>query len=253
MIIRTTGVLQERYEDLGPADVFIGTLPPGRLRSAWGVDLLERGVRFIPSLLSQTLSRSKAAQAGLLNPWMVPPTRVIARRSDLLQAAGRFAQKGIGAVVTKQEGMHCGHGIRRWENVEAVYNALAFDASAYPFVLQPFLMGVIDLRVIVVGAYIEAYRRVNPNNFRSNLAAGGQSRAQALAPELEGFCRAVMQRGRFPYAHIDLLVAAESGACYLSEIALEGGITGARVARAELDRMKHEQIERLSGGRPPEA
>jgi len=64
-------------------------------------------------------------------------------------------------VVTKQEGMHCGHGIRRWDSAEVLYNTVAFTDSAYPFVLQPFLPDITDVRVIVVGDYVEAYLREN--------------------------------------------------------------------------------------------
>jgi ribosomal protein S6--L-glutamate ligase len=253
MILRKPSELKARYPELGPGDLFIGRLPAGQLRELWAVDLLERGVRFLPSLRAQQLSRSKAAQAWLFSDVMAPHTTVIARRVELLEAGGRYARDGIGPVVTKQEGLHCGHGVRRWDSVEAAYNALAFDEQAYPFVLQPFLEAIVDVRVIVVGGYVEAYTRENPLNFRANLAAGGRSRRRELDAAQEGFCRKVMARGGFPYAHIDLHLAP-GGACYLSEIALEVGITGARIGRSELGRLKREALERLAAGaEPPES
>jgi ribosomal protein S6--L-glutamate ligase len=54
-----------------------------------------------------------------------------------------------------------------------------------------------------------------------------------------------MARGAFPYAHIDLQLMPE-GACYLSEIALDGGITGARIGREELNAIKQATLERLA-------
>ena len=42
-----------------------------------------------------------------------------------------------------------------------------------------------------------------------------------------------MKRGKFPYAHIDLLTT-EDGHNYLSEIALNGGMKGSRITREEL-------------------
>jgi ribosomal protein S6--L-glutamate ligase len=122
---------------------------------------------------------------------------------------------------------------------------VAFDASSYPFVLQPFLPDVTDIRVIVVGDYVEAYVRENKYNFRANLAAGGASRPLAMDAAAERFCREVMRRGRFPYAHIDLHVTAE-GRFWLSEIALDGGIAAARIGRDELKRRKQEVLEQLS-------
>ena len=41
-----------------------------------------------------------------------------------------------------------------------------------------------------------------------------------------------MQRGKFPYAHLDLMVTG-SGETYLSEINLRGGIKGAVITSQE--------------------
>ena len=148
MILRSAAELESRFHELGQGDVFLGPLPAKHLRGAAAADLLERGVRCVPSVLCQLLARSKAAQAFVLKPWMAPHTRVIARRAELMDAVGYCAQHGIGAVVTKQEGMHCGHGIRRWESAEALYSAVAFTDAVYPLVLQPFRPDIADVRVI---------------------------------------------------------------------------------------------------------
>ena len=103
-----------------------------------------------------------------------------------------------------------------------------------------------DVRVVVVGDYVEAYIRENFHNFRANLAVGGASRALSMDAAAEGLCREVMARGRFPYAHIDLQLA-EGGGCYLSEIALDGGISAARIGRQELNRRKREALEKALG------
>ena len=39
----------------------------------------------------------------------------------------------------------------------------------------------------------------------------------------------------------------ENGGCYLSEIALNGGIKGARIGREELDQEKKTLLEKLAG------
>ncbi len=243
MIARGLEAIRARLPEFGPGDVAAGLLPASFLSGPLGIDLAERGVRFVPSLLCQVLSRSKCAQAEVLSSFMAPHTRAVRRRAELLQAVSDYARLGIGAVVSKQEGMHCGHGVRRWESAEALYNTAAFEDRGFPFVLQPFLADVSDVRVIVVGEYVEAYLRENPFHFRANLAAGGTGRPFPMDPAAERFCRAVMARGRFPYAHIDLQLTPE-GKCYLAEIALEAGAAAARIGREELARRKREALER---------
>ena len=245
MIIRSAAKLLQRYSQLGPGDVFIGRIPAGSLKHTLLIDLLERGVHCLPAPLAQTLNGSKVAQAMLLAQWMLPLTRVIRRRADLFEAMGAYQRKGVGRVITKEDRMHCGHGIRRWEGVEALYNMVAFNKSSFPFVLQPYQPQFSDMRLIVVGTYVEAYLRQNSDNFRMNLAVGGRSRTLRPDREQLKFCRDVMRRARFPYAHIDMLVL-EDGRCYLSEIALDGGIKGASVERQELEKRKKELLDEMA-------
>jgi ribosomal protein S6--L-glutamate ligase len=251
MIVRHCKELDRHFDQLARGDVIVGPLPAKWLRPAIAVDLLERGVRCVPSVLCQLISRSKCAQALLLRPWMAPHTLVVTRRAELMEAVGYCARHRIEAVVTKQEGMHCGHGIRRWDHPEILYNTVAFHPENYPFVLQPFLPDLTDIRVIVVSDYVEAYERANPFNFRANLAAGGSGRPLEMDPAVELVCREAMRRGRFPYAHIDFQLTG-GGRCWISEIALDGGIAAARIGRNELRRRKLEVLERLarSAGEP---
>jgi ribosomal protein S6--L-glutamate ligase len=121
---------------------------------------------------------------------------------------------------------------------------MAFSKSAYPFVLQPLREKFTDIRAIVVADYVEAYSRYNPHNFRVNISSGGTGSACNLDAEKEAFCRSVMQRGKFPFAHIDLMLT-EKGECYLSEIALNGGVKGARISREALDQKKMALLEQL--------
>jgi ribosomal protein S6--L-glutamate ligase len=244
MAIHRAHALDPSFEKLADGDVILGALPAKYLRPALVADLMERGIRCVPSPLCQLLSRSKCAQAFLLRAWMAPHTQVISRRAELMHAVGYCARHRIMEVVSKQEGMHCGHGIRRWASAESLYNSVAFDEAAYPFVLQPFLADIRDIRVIVVGDYVEAYVRENAFNFRANLSAGGNSRALPMDAAAERLCREAMKRGRFPYAHIDLQLTAD-GRCWLSEITLNGGIAAARIGREELQRRKQDILERL--------
>jgi glutathione synthase/RimK-type ligase-like ATP-grasp enzyme len=242
MIIKGIRQLRARYDQLGAGDIFIGSVSFRHLQKTVLIDLLERGIRCLPSALSQVLNASKVAQTLVLKDWMLPHTLAIHRRLDLLDAVACYDRQGITSVVTKQDHMHCGHGVRRWENINAVYNTLGFSESTYPFVLQPRVEKLIDVRVIIVGDYVEAYSRKNPHSFRNNLSMGGRRRSFILDAKGQRFCRSAMERGKFPYAHIDLLIM-DSGKIYLSEIALNGGIKGAEIDRKELNRKKLETLQ----------
>jgi ribosomal protein S6--L-glutamate ligase len=245
MIVRNNRELRALYDQLTGGDVFIGNLSLKYLKHTMLIDMHARGIRCLPSALAQVLNSSKVAQAFVLRNWMLPHTRVIPRRTDLIEALVAYNRQDIGPVVTKQDGMHCGHGIRRWETMETLYSVVALDQSAYPFVLQPFQEQFTDVRIIIVEDYVEAYTRYNPYNFRVNITLGGSGSAYELNSQQEQFCRAIMQRGNFPYAHLDLMIL-ENDVCCLSEIALNGGIKGARISRTELDRKKTAVLEKLA-------
>ena len=161
------------------------------------IDLLERGVRCFPSALAQVLNSSKVAQALVFQNWMLPHTCVIERRADLIKSINQYNKNKISAVVTKDDRLHCGFGIKKWETIESLYSFMS--ETSYPFVVQPFLENYIDGRIIIVGDYVEAYTRYNPDNFRMNIAAGGKSSPYNLDKEKKEFCRAIMKRGKFPF------------------------------------------------------
>ena len=164
-----------------------------------------------------------------------------------MYAINEYQKQGIGAVATKEDRQHCGFGVRRWPNVETVYNQAFCQKDWYPFVLQPFVEAYSDVRVIMAGDYCEAYCRENENNFRSNLTVGGTSKPYVLDENQMQLCRNVMKRGRFPFGHIDILVTPD-GHNYLSEIALNGGMKGANIKRKHLDTMKTDILEQMAAG-----
>lgn len=246
MIIRNSRELKDRYDELKAGDVFLGVLSYKGVKDRILIDLLERGVELFPSASAQTLSSSKVAQALVLRKWMLPHTLVITRRFSLMHAIGYFNRHQIERVVTKEDRLDCGYGIHYWNNIEEVYNQAASQSLAYPFVVQPFIEHYTDIRIVIVGDYIEAYTRENQYNFRNNISAGGSSRPYSLNNSELALCREVMERGKFPFAHIDLLITPD-GKNYLSEIALDGGLKGARTDRDTLCRLKEELLEQLSG------
>ena len=245
MIIRGNKNLKERYHQLGPEDIFIGSVVSKHLKQSMLIDLLERGVCCFPSALSQVINASKVMQALVFQNLMLPHTQVVTRRVELVETINLYNKHGVGPVVTKENHMHCGYGIRRWENVESLYSHIALAESSYPFVIQPFLDHFTDVRAIIIGEYVEAYARHNPHNFRMNISSGGISRSHVLDKDQQEFCYKIMNRGKFPFAHIDLHIL-ESGEYYLSEIALNGGIKGAVITRDELDEKKRVLLERLA-------
>ena len=244
MIIRSSQELKERYQDLCSGDIFLGILSYRHIKQSILIDLMERGVSCFPSPLSQILNQSKTTQAVVLNKWMLPHTCVITRRRDLIETINTYTKLDIAPVVTKEDHMHCGHGVRKWDTIETLYNYMALSESSYPFVIQPFLDNFTDVRVIIAGNYMEAYVRYNPDNFRMNISIGGKNHPYEINTDLLNFCQTAMERGKFPYAHLDIHIT-DDGSYYLSEITLNGGTKGAKIRRKELDQKKHDVLERL--------
>jgi len=235
VIIRNNVSFRECYDSLGPEDKVVGLLNIKPTEEFLFLDLSERGIRLFPSALSQLTSRSKCLQASILRQYMVPLTSVIRDRHDFVEMITTYGRHGVGQVVTKQNRLNCGLGIHIWQTIEDAYNQACFGSLAYPFVLQPFVPDVLDVRVVILGGYIEAYWRKNPYTLRNNLFFGGQSGVYELSVQQFELCREVMRRGGYPYAHIDLMVTSGS-TTYLSEINLRGGMKGAAISRADYDR-----------------
>ena len=245
MIIRKNRELKQQYHKLCSNDIVIGIISSKHLKPYMLIDLLERGVRCFPSLLAQTLNSSKVAQSLVFKEWMLPYTCVVQRRMDLIVSINQYNKNNIGPVVTKEDHLHCGFGVRKWETIESLYSFTAMSETSFPFVVQPFMQNYIDVRIIIVGDYVEAYTRYNPNNFRMNIAAGGKSSPYNLDSEKEEFIRAIMKRGKFPFAHIDLMIT-DNNKYYFSEITLNGGIKGANIDREKLDQIKQDLLEKLA-------
>lgn len=245
MIVRGAREFRKYRGQFKSGDVYIGLVSPKTLRRDILIDFLEQGVHCLPSPLSQNLNSSKVAQALVLGAYMLEHTRIISRRQDLIEAVNLYNRNHIHAVVSKENQLHCGHGIRKWDHIETLYSFLGLESSSYPFILQPFIQNFLDIRVIIAGEYVEAYRRMNPDNFRMNISSGGQSSPHELTKAQTQFCRKIMNRGKFPFAHLDLHIL-ENGTCFLSEIALNGGIKGAGISRSDLEQKKRDVLEKLA-------
>ena len=228
LVIRDNSTLRARYNALRPGDIIVGRLRLRESEESMLLDLSERGVHLIPSGLSQLASRSKTLQVALFAPFMLPLTRAIHVHHDLIEAISDYRKNSIRAVVTKLDRRNGGMGVHLWQSVEEVFTHASLGNLPFPFVLQPFEPDCQDMRVVFLDEYIEAYWRHNPYNFRNNLHHGGQSEHCEPSAEQINLCRQAMERGRFPYGHLDLLVT-EKGKSYLGEINLRGGIRGALI------------------------
>lgn len=228
--VRSIIDFRHQYRRLGSGDAVIGLLPWRTGEEVKLLDLAERGVAFFPAVLAQLLARSKTAQAEVLGEYLVPGSFVAYALPDL---AARFPEfRSQEAVIVKRDRAHLGLGVSLWPSLETLYSLGGLQGLTYPLVVQPFLEGARDLRVVILGDYVEAYERLNPYSFRKNLFQGGSSRPAEPTPEQLAFCRKVMVRGRFPYAILDLLLDPD-GRPYLSEINFRGGLKGARLTQAQ--------------------
>ncbi len=192
-------------------------------------DLLQRGLRLIPSATSQLASRSKSFQARIFSEFMLRGTLPIYDTYALLSASSVYRQQQHKKVILKYDRKNGGLGIHIFNDIEELYNYASLASLSFPFVIQPYQHNSRDIRVIILGDYLEAYERINPYNFRNNLHCGGNSIPHVLAEQHLKFCEKVMLRGCFPYAHLDLMLTQEDN-CYLTEINLRGGLKGANIS-----------------------
>lgn len=231
-VITDRAALFSNFDNLCEGDIILGRIPLKQGEEQLLLDLSCRGIIMVPSASSQLASKSKTFQAAILKPWMVPHTLVIHDRHQLLEATTLYHHHDIGRVVLKQERKNAGLGILLYNSIEEIYSQAAHHNIIFPFVLQPFHQQSQDIRVIIIGTYMEAYRRDNPNNFRNNLHCGGKAESITLSGEACSFCHTAMARADFPYAHLDLMYTADNR-LYLAEINLRGGLRGAGISGSD--------------------
>ncbi len=248
-IIRDKATLLSQFNTLCRGDIVCGILPLKYGEEHLLFDLVARGIQFTPSATAQIASKSKAFQAAILQPWMVPTTTVIYNSHQLLETTNTYNRKNIEKVVLKQDRKNAGMGILLYRSIEDIYTQAANGVLSYPIVIQPYVEQSSDMRVIIVGDYMEAYSRFNPDNFRNNLHCGGSAKPCSISEEILMFCTEVMNRGDFPYAHLDLMLTSE-GVLYLAEINLRGGLHGAQISSEEYKNrrvnIENSLVERLA-------
>jgi ribosomal protein S6--L-glutamate ligase len=231
-IIRDKATLLSQFDILCYGDIVCGILPLKFGEEHLLFDLMARGIHFVPSATAQLASKSKAFQAAILKPWMVPATTVIYNYHQLLETTNIYNRSKVEKVVLKQDRKNAGMGILLYRSIEDIYTQAANGLLSYPFVIQPYVEKSSDIRVVILGDYLEAYSRFNPDNFRNNLHCGGSAKPCSISEEIRNFCAQVMARGNFPYAHLDLMLTPDK-VIYLAEINLRGGLRGAKISSGE--------------------
>lgn len=243
-IIRRNSSFREEYNNLKPGDLVLGQLNLKPCEEYIFLDLLSRGVEVVPSPISQQLSRSKCMQSTVFAEYMIPHTAVVRCRKDLILISQQYSVNSIEKVITKKDRGDCGTGINLWSSVEELYNAVSLNPAFFPFVVQPFIPDVTDVRVIILDDYQESYWRKNFFSFRNNIHFGGSSGPYELNDEQLGLCKEVMERGGFPFAHIDLLITPENKT-WFGEISLKGGIKGAKITAGDYQEKLAEIYRRI--------
>lgn len=231
-VITENSFIAAHYEELTPEDIIVGRLRlyPGEEHVL--LDLQSRGITLIPSASAQLCSRSKVFQARILKRFMIPGTEPVYSMHDMVRLVSEYGRQDFGKVVCKLDRANGGLGILLYSSIEEVYSQAALGVLRFPFMVQPFIDGCRDIRVVFLGEYIEAYTRFNPDNFRHNLHCGGKSTPWEMDDRQVRFCRDVMERADFPYACLDFMITA-TGEFWLNEINLRGGLRGAKISQKD--------------------
>ncbi len=233
--INTNSELNTFYHDLQSGDIINCRIKLKPQEEHLLLDLVERGIVLHPSATAQLASRSKVFQSLIFKDFLVPHTVPVYDRHVLMETISCYNRNMVTKTVLKTERKNCGMGIHLFNSPEDVFNMVELGNIGYPFVLQPFLENCTDMRVIVIGDYIEAYSRKNRCNFRNNLHCGSSSTPCSLDRQQLNICHRVMKRGKFPYAHIDLVITPDESS-YLLEINLRGGLKGASITPEDYQR-----------------
>ncbi len=231
VIVYDNSTLRETYHELQSGDLVVGRVSCQPAEEYILFDLADRGVHMVPSALSQLVCRSKVFQTTLFSAWMLPGTVAVHDVHQLQKVMQTMGENESG-FITKLDRKNAGMGVFRWPSLEDIFNQVSLGVLPFPFVIQKFVPECSDIRVVVLGDFVESYWRKNDTSFRNNLHFGGTSKSCELTAKQRSICQDVMARGKFPYAHLDLMVTKE-GETFLTEINLRGGIKGAQIGSAD--------------------
>ena len=240
-----------RLDDLDA--VLVRSMPPGSLEQVvFRMDALAQlesaGVavvnpaKAIEAAVDKYLATAKLQAAGLL----VPPTVVCQTVDEGLAAFERLG----GDVVVKPLFGGEGRGITRVTDAaiaRRVFAALEqFDSVLY---LQQFLPhDGVDWRLLVIGDEVLGMRRVNPDDWRTNISLGARGEPLEVTAELAQLARRAAAAVGASVAGVDLLPARD-GRLYALEVnAVPGWRALAAVTGVDVAARVLRHVERLAPG-----
>jgi len=224
--------------------VLVRSMPPGSLEQVvFRMDALARleatGVRVvnparaIEAAVDKYLATAKLQAAGLL----VPPTVVCQTAADGLAA---FETLG-GDVVVKPLFGGEGRGITRVSDVaiaRRVFTSLE-QIGAVLYVQQFIPHDGVDWRLLVIGDEVLGMKRINPDDWRTNISLGARPAPLEVTAELAQLARRAAAAVGATVAGVDLLPARD-GRLYAIEVNAVPGwralgeVTGVDVAERVL-------------------
>jgi RimK family alpha-L-glutamate ligase len=225
--------------------VLVRSMPPGSLEQiVFRMDALARleaaGVtvvnpaKAIEAAVDKYLATARLQAAGLL----VPPTIVCQTTDDALAA---FETLG-GDVVVKPIFGGEGRGITRVTDAAIAHRVFAaLEQLGSVIYLQQFIPHEgIDWRLLVIGDEVLGMRRVNPDDWRTNISLGAKAEPLEVTAELAQVARRAAACIGASVAGVDLLPGRD-GRLYAIEVnGVPGwralaGVTGVDVAKRVLD------------------
>ncbi len=229
--------------------VLVRSMPPGSLEQiVFRMDALARleaaGVavvnpaKAIEAAVDKYLATARLQAAGLL----VPPTAVCQTTADALAS---FEWLG-GDVVVKPLFGGEGRGITRVTDAAIARRVFtALEQIGAVLYLQQFVPhDGVDWRLLVVGDEVLGMRRVNPDDWRTNISLGAKAEPLEVTLELAQLARRAATAVGASVAGVDLLPGRD-GRLYALEVnAVPGwralaGVTGVDVAGRVLAHVAH--------------
>jgi RimK family alpha-L-glutamate ligase len=227
--------------------VLVRSMPPGSLEHVvFRMDALARleaaGVRVvnparaIEAAVDKYLATAKLQAAGLL----VPPTIVCQTAADGLAA---FETLG-GDVVIKPLFGGEGRGITRVSDVAIARRVfVSLEQIGAVLYLQQFVPhDGVDWRLLVIGDEVLGMKRINPDDWRTNISLGARPAPLEVTVELAQLARRAAAAVGATVAGVDLLPARD-GRLYAIEVNAVPGwralgeVTGVDVAERVLGRV----------------
>jgi tetrahydromethanopterin:alpha-L-glutamate ligase len=238
--------------------VLVRSMPPGSLeQTVFRMDALARleaagvtvvnSAKAIEAAVDKYLATARLQAAGLL----APPTAVCQTTAEALAA---FEWLG-GDVVVKPLFGGEGRGITRATDAAVARRVFAaLEQVGAVLYLQQFVPhDGVDWRLLVIGEEVLGMRRVNPDDWRTNISLGGRGEPLEVTLELSQLARRAADAVGASVAGVDLLPGRD-GRLYALEVNAVPGwralaaVTGVDVAARVLSHISSFNPRSLTGG-----